>query len=229
MKRSNSLAPALLRMALLCSLTGSSVFGAAVVTQTPDFGALNNDITGFIVASDFTLGSATTLTALTVWIADHAQSNSLDGVANNFSGILGWAIYSNIGNLPGTLLFSGSDAAPSVSSTGLINGNLREVFEVNAVLSGSPVLAAGTYWLAIRDGAWGGGNDGTVVGWQQSSPVVGQTLVDSINLVNPVFSSRTGDSAFVLFDNVSDVPEPSTMVLSALGVAGLALLRRRMN
>lgn len=223
-------------MRLLYSLAVAfclTVPASAQVWSQPFLQAGDNfNITAFVIANDFTLGSSTTLGSMRVWLADRAQSGVLDGVANNFSGTLGWALYSNSGGIPATMLFSGSDVAASVTTTGLLSGFNREIFQVDAVFAGSPVLAAGTYWLALRDGAWGSASDGTVMAWQQAVANVGFDQANSANLATPgPWASAVPDSAFELY--AVSVPEPTTIAMiggmTLCGIGGYFYRRRQLT
>ncbi|MFO0812612.1 MAG: PEP-CTERM sorting domain-containing protein [Gemmatales bacterium] len=209
-------------MRLLYSIVvalGLAVPASAQVWSQPFLQTGNNfSITTFVVANDFTLTSSTTLSSMRVWLADRAQSGVLDGVANNFSGTLGWALYANSGGIPSTILFSGNDVAASVTTTGLLSGTGREIFQVDAVFSGAPVLTAGTYWLALRDGTWGSASDGTVMGWQEAISTVGFDHAETANVTNPgPWASVAPDVAFELY--AVSVPEPTTIAM----IAGLTL------
>lgn len=119
-------------------------------------------------------------------------------------------------------------AAPTVASTSTLDASTHEVFSVDGAFAGTPTLAAGTYWLAIRDGAWGSVSDGTIVGWSDSSPVVGNVLNIALDEASPTSWSGTGikDTAFVL-NPVKVVPLPAA-AWTGLGLLGiLGLIRRR--
>lgn len=207
---------------LLMALSGG-ILAAPFYIQNFAQAGNNYDFTNFVSANVFTVGEPTSVTGLRFWMADRAQSGVLDGAADNFSGVLSWAIYSDVSSLPGTILFSGTDLAPAVVSTGLLSGTGREIFQVDAVFSPSPLLGAGNYWLALLEGMWGGNPDGTTVAWQEAA-APGFRAVSS-NITNPSFALSSGAGAFELYGS-AEIPEPSTFALIGLGLS-IVWLRRR--
>lgn len=139
-----------------------------VSTTIPNiFAGVATDITGTALANDFRIDETTELGSLRAWLADVVGSG-VDGVLEEFSGTLGWAIYSDDSGLPGTLLYSGSEMDPLVNSTN-VRSSGGEVFAVDIDFPPNTSLPAGTYWLSIRDGAWGSPSDGSMVAWWDGS------------------------------------------------------------
>jgi len=216
-------APFLLVLGLAVGVAvGTDSHAASLWSQSPT-GEENFDFTNFVIANDFELTQPSTLTDFTVWISDRAQSNVLDGVADNFSGTLGWALSDNAGGAPGSLLFSGSDTAPVVTSTNTLDAFDREVFQVDAVFSGVSQLAPGTYWLSIRDGFWGSASDGSIVGWTASVPPQLNPVAFETDLADPSTWTPLPDYDAALEIRGTAIPEPSSITLMGLGVLGLAL------
>jgi hypothetical protein len=224
-------------LALICPASN-----AAVLYSQPYQGTAEDDldVSSGLVADDFTLASQSILSGFRVWIAE----SGLDGVADNFSGTLGWAIYDDASGSPGTLLYSGADYSPVVQTTGNESAFGSEIFTVDVTLTGVGVLSSGAYWLSIRDGAWGAPEDGTVVGWSSHFVGAGDQQLSMINKSwdtgtttpawTPAYYSEEsqsgtgywGTDAFFELQGEA-IPEPSAFLLAGLGLAAAATSRRR--
>ncbi|MCB1510711.1 MAG: cadherin repeat domain-containing protein [Hyphomicrobiaceae bacterium] len=123
------------------------------------------NITAFTHADDFVLQNASTLTSLSAMLTDDVSNNN--GVLDSFSGTLSWGIYSNNAGSPGTLLFSG-EGTPALTDTGQQDFYNNDIVRADLTLTTAVVLDAGTYWLALHEGAWGSPSDASVVWWQQA-------------------------------------------------------------
>ncbi|WP_197439896.1 PEP-CTERM sorting domain-containing protein [Calycomorphotria hydatis] len=187
-------------------------------------------IEGFAVGHDFTLGSDAQLTDFTVLLGDNQSSGSnSSGVLDDFTGTIGWGIYSSAGTTPGTLLFSGSDS--SVALTGAPNTTaLQDFFFADVDFSAGVNLIAGDYWLVIRDGAWGTTRTfgSPAVGWFGNQDF-GQAGVFSGNEANPGGWTINGGNAAFTINGVEGaaVPEPTALFLAGCGALGLIAAARR--
>jgi hypothetical protein len=109
------------------------------------------NISDRVQAEDFALNASYTLTGGTAALNDNEVNDN--GLLDSFSGTLSWAIYSNDGGMPGTLLYSGQDSTLAYTDTGLqfAGGDVVSVgFEFDMPIT----LEAGTYWLALHEGNW---------------------------------------------------------------------------
>ena len=171
------------------------------VPGVPSPGVDFSQISSRVSAGDFVVSTPTTLGSVDAWLAD-GFSSPTSGF-DNFGGTISWAIYSDLGGAPSVLIASGADSAPRVTDTGLsVDGGGRDLFQVRFLLAGRPTLAAGTYWLALHEGAWGSAYDGSDVQWFASSLLTGSAAVYAEDETAPAsWQSRSYDLAFVLFED----------------------------
>jgi len=162
-------------------------------------GADGYSISTDVVAMDIDLAEASTITAIDVWLADEEINN--DGLLGSFGGTLGWAIYSDATGKPGTLLESGSDAAPTLVDTGRQNVSNADILRVRVNLGGAIELPAGAYWIALHEGEWGSPADGSIVWWVHGPSNLGSSGWQDDNEENPTTwaTELVTDSAFALF------------------------------
>jgi hypothetical protein len=154
------------------------------------------NITGAVVANNITVASSRIFKKLTVVLGDGNANDN--GLLDSFSGAIGWAIYSDNGGKPGTLLFSGTDAAPALIDTGVQSDLGGDIFNVDLAL-GDIALGTGNYWVAIHEGGWGAADDGTPVQWMWNPAGSGWGLVQGGPVGSPaVWTSDLHDSAFSL-------------------------------
>lgn len=190
------------------------------------------DISGFVCADDFTIGESYTLTSIQFF-----SSANFDPYPSQFSGMAGWSIFADASGTPGTLLVSGTDDNPGLSDTGVqILGT--EEWQVSVALP-SVVLGTGTYWLGLRNGAWGSPDDGNTIYWDTTGSQTGSVGMFTADLTggsgwtpNGLVSGNGSDLAFTLFGNAggtttSPVPEPSSLLPLGIGLLILLVLRHR--
>lgn len=230
---------------LINSLRVLSVAAACILANAPrtssaatiwnNGGPTDNgfEISSQATADDFVLTGPTTINGIQFWASQDGGNMATSGF---FSGTVGWAIYDNNAGTPGTLLFSGSDNSVPLTLDGTNFDDPQYRLDVDVTPT---VLGAGTYWLHLREGLIGSTDDGTEIFWSDSLSITGSTAVTDLDEVTPITwddAERTVDLAFVLLGpdpippgsgGSGGIPEPSTLLLSAVGLLGLMRKRRR--
>ncbi|QAY76182.1 tandem-95 repeat protein [Sphingosinicella sp. BN140058] len=170
--------------------------GSAIAWNQSDFVRTNQfDITISQVANDFTLGAPTQLAGFSAWLAD-GQGND-NGIFDNFSGTLGWAIYSGTDH-PETIVASGSVGSPVATDTGTQSWFGEDVFRFDGAFDAPVTLGAGTYWFALREGAWGDTSlDFTSIYWQDADSVAGHGYASFSDMAG-AWVIDANDGAFTL-------------------------------
>ena len=113
-------------------------------------------ISSYVHAEYFTLAAPTALSGITIALSDVYRP--VNGAIDDFSGTLSYAIYTNAGGVPGTLLTSGT--ATSVELAYFGSGTYGDYASATIDLGGY-ALAPGNYWIAVHEGAWGSATDGS--------------------------------------------------------------------
>lgn len=177
-----------------------AVYGSEVLQSQEWACCLTHDISQKVWADEFVLFATTRPAAAKVWLLDGQADD--DGTLGSFSGTLGWAIYDDGSDEPGSLLASGQDSTPILLDTGFNSGS-NDLVRVTIDLAGAPELTAGTYWLALHEGNWGEASDNSSVHWFGSSTTNGSTLLGDNSVGSPSSWDQVGfsDGAFVLFDD----------------------------
>lgn len=204
------------QLALSAILTGFFVPGvfAAVIYDNGDYnegGAI--EVGWRIAADDFVLSSGTSVSGAELVVRDVA-SNAWD------RSTLSWFLYGS-GSTPGSLIDSGLASSINVDSLGASTFAGKELLEVSFDFGSTLSLTASTqYWLGL---SFDQGSNG--VQWLMSDvfPVTGDKAANSPN-GGTSWNSSARDLNFKL---VSAVPEPATLVLFGLGLAGMGFMRKK--
>lgn len=164
------LSAVLAALAAFASGSADSALAAnAVVVDRSDLApSIAYPISSSVMAVDASFAPQTRLDTLTVWLQE--VGGTKNGVFENFSGTLSWAVYEDNAGMPGNLLYSGSDASPAIVVTGL---GALDIVRARIDLDGRPILS-GSYWIAVHEGAWGSAYDDTEIAWVAASTVVGE-------------------------------------------------------
>ncbi|MEO7795237.1 MAG: hypothetical protein ABIV06_10725 [Thermoanaerobaculia bacterium] len=180
-------------------MAGPARGGVPFLWDQTDFSLGNsNQLSTSVTAAEFTVSTSGRIDAADVWLADNASNDN--GVLDSFGGVLGWAIYSDSGGNPGTLLFSGQDSTVGRADTGLQDAFGDDIVRARFEFDGRVFLTPGTYWLALHEGAWGSAGDGSELWWEIHGITVGSGARYSENEMNPgSWLPALGDVAFALY------------------------------
>jgi len=192
--------------AICLALCGAApAFGAGTFVWDQSDVVVPSGVTTLItnsVADDFTVpGSLPSwqLQFADVWLQDNMEL-PLDGMVTNFVGTVGWAIYADAAGAPGSLAASGSDGTAFLFGTA-VPACCWDTQRVRFRFNPPVTVAPGTYWLAIREGAWGipAGPDEHYA--SRASQVRGSAAVVALLPAVPTTFSSAGSSdlAFVVY------------------------------
>ena len=169
-------------------------------------------------ADDFMLNTNTLVDGVRFWAYTTGSAASLSQI--------GWAIMDDNAGLPGNILDSGVATPTSIIDT-LVNLSVTPIFDIYEVvfsITQQSLLAGTTYWLALDAGPVFQDNPPTSdpTGWVFTAGFLGNQSVPG-GPGNWIANNIDQDNAFQL---LATVPEPSTVSLLGLSLAGFAFARR---
>ncbi len=200
-------------------MTSLTAFSSAKADVLYDNGPVNGTVSAwtidtYSVADTFTLTSQSTLTGLNF---------SLWNFAGDATTAVDWTILSSLsGPLLGSPLASGIQA-PVTQTPDFIN-SYGYAINNDSIALPNISLAAGTYWIELQNAA---NTSGNVAYWDMNG---GPSTVWENQLgYNPTGYGgdlRNASNTFQIIGSGSSVPEPASILLLAIGMIGLASLRK---
>jgi hypothetical protein len=181
-----------------------------------------DNMSEFLVAEDFSLVGTRDVSNIRYW--------SIQASAQDYRGSTYWAIYSNNAGTPDTILHGGVTAAVVGVATGSSTGFSYAEYVFNIPVAFQ--LTAGTYWLALHNGAISNGDAAEML-WSTTATGGGLSGVyTGIPVTANWVSTAPQEHAFLLEGSEpgtdpGQVPEPASIVLLASGLAFGAYLRRK--
>ena len=177
-----------------------------------------NETTQWVQADDFNIASGGTVTGAGVYIG----ATSGDPLSD-WDGTLEYFLFSDGGATPGSLLASGNGVNVSTSDTGIswcCNGNAW-LFEFD--FTSDFTAAAGTdYWLGIHLSS---NYDGDGLYWIAQAGSTGQQSESNGGTFDN-WTNGSEERAYYLNGDTTSVPEPASIALLFLGLAGIGFSRK---
>jgi hypothetical protein len=209
-----------LRIAVALTVFAVSMPAAVIFNNGASNLITGDNMSEFLVAEDFALATAYNVTGLRFW--------SLQSSAGDYRNSVYWAIHSNGGSAPGSILFGGLTASVAAVATG--NSTFYGYNEYRFDIPVAFQLAAGTYWLSLHNGALAN-ETATEMLWAATTPGSGLAGVYTSSGLNPAWIDTSQEHAFEISGNpvgTGQVPEPGSVLLLGSGLAIVLLrLKRR--
>ncbi len=179
-----------------------------------------NEMTNWLQAEDFTLGSTNTITDIHFWTIE-------DPTVQGYAGSIWYGIYTNAGGQPGTLVAGGLAVVPD-ARTFIQGGVLGFYDEYSYDLTIAPfeAQAGQTYWLALHNGDINNTTRAEVY-WESTNLNSTETGEEEF-LPGSSWANNGTEHAFYLTGG-TQTPEPSSLFLLGSGIVGIATsLRKRL-
>lgn len=191
---------------------------------------INNPSTGYVGG----LGNPNTTTYGLVFTTPDAVNTRLD----NFTFMFGLGNYSNLNLYAGVALWLGTGAGADIYTSASFGGNYQHGFSAASVNTGGVDLTPGTQYVAFFSAAGQSNPFGDYVEMEYGSAPPAPYIDfawDNANGGSPNHLNWNGSHGYVAwtpagslsFSAPSDVPEPASVAVFALGLIGLIAASRR--
>jgi len=213
----------ILLLAVIVCLAPFSFAGTIVYNNGAPNLQNGNEMTNWIQAEDFMLGTTTVITDVHFWTIEYLPSNG-------YAGSIWYGIYLDNGGQPnlGNPLVEGFLAGANLTRTptGRVALGTYDEFYYAFDIVPFTAQAGVTYWLGLHNGDLNNTARAEVY-WETTN--FNGTITGNEDILPPAgdgWSNNGQEHAFQL----TSIPEPSSLFLMGSGVLGLAgLLRRKLN
>lgn len=204
---------------LVCLYAGSVNAGIIYDNGGASIGDGGNETTQWVQADDFNIASGGMVTGAGIYIG-----GSGGDPFSVWDGTLEYFLFSDAGVTPGSLITSGNGINVSTSDTGIswcCSGNAW-LFEFDFE-SGFTAAAGTDYWLGVH---LSNNYDRDELYWISQAGSSGDQSESSLGTFDNWGIGRL-DRAYYLTGSAASVPEPASLVLLGLGLAGIGFSRKK--
>jgi PEP-CTERM motif len=216
----------LLTMCILVPLVCAVGSATTIYNNGSPNQASADELSDVLVAEDFPVASAATLTNLEFWDIEGPSA---------YNGSISWFLYNSVAGLPGTVLAQGSaSTAGQITRAATVNTNVLGFAEFDDVINltaslttGSLAVGPGTYWIGLHNGDISNISPVQDFYWETTDNNTTTFGVFDDLTNSPSWDTTSQEHAFNISGDLSvATPEPGTVALLAAGIAGLALLKK---
>jgi len=206
-------------VAPLVALLAAGAQAAIVYDNGGPDASSGNDATQWVQAENFSIAAGASVMDAGVYIA------GFDGIGN-WDGAMDYYFFADVGGTPGALLASGAAQNMTTTDSGIAWCCGGNAYLIEFDLAAPFAAAAGTtYWFGIHASANFGERDD--IYWVTTAPGAGNGHESDGGTFDNWFNNGQEHAFFLTGGEVTPMPEPMSLALVGIGLAGLAFRRRR--